>query len=148
MSIAFNLQKVYYQYHPAEEHFQTEADKNETAETGLFRFTQGLIEHPCEDQSMDTLDYDKKESIIITVTTIPFIRFYILPEPEQRYKFTSISPISLKTYEEQGDRSENWGTYKEIGDCISKAISITAGFINGLKTGEINDGNYYENDEG
>lgn len=111
----------------------------------------------CEDQSVDKVDWDNLEELIVTVSTFPFITFRITPMNSNytdgilKYQLKSDSPISLLNYqeleEEYPNRCEKWGEYTEIGDCINKAINVVAGVINGLKTGKINDGNYYEEDE-
>jgi hypothetical protein len=110
----------------------------------------------CPNQSIDKLNWENEESLLITISSIPFLTFRIKPlninhfDGVQKYELTSDSPISLRSYEElEGkypNRSEKWGEYTEIGDCINKAINVTAGFTNGLKTGEINEGNYYEDE--
>lgn len=151
MSITFNLTKIYHKPHLLFEDEHT--GKNAVNKDILMSlsYTRWLPEK-CEDQQMDTLNADNYEQIQITINTMPFVSFYISPLRQEfpKYSLISESPISLRNYEEivEENRIESWGEFDEIGDCINKAINIIAGFTNGIKIGEINDGNYYEDDKG
>jgi hypothetical protein len=149
MSIAFSLTKIYYKEFVVSEDECTGKNAVDKDIHISFRHTRWLPEE-CEDQQMDTLNADNYEQIKIAINTMPFMSFYISPlgEDTPKYILTSESPISLRNYEEQFEekRIENWGEFDEIFDCINRAINIAAGFMNGLKTGEINDGNYYEDE--
>lgn len=108
------------------------------------------IENLCEDQSFIQLNFG--EEIIVSVGKMPFVTFKIVrvdidgDEPAVEYRLISLGPVSLKTYQPITNTYDDWGDYKEIGMCIDKAISVIAGFINRMGKEEVNDGNYYGND--
>lgn len=102
----------------------------------------GWVQHDCEHQIFDKLEGN--EQVIITVENIPFIHFRIMLTPDGKYHLTSNSPVSLRTYQEQGYRVERWDDYDGIGECVNKAVSIIGGFINRMGKENFNDGNYYK----
>lgn len=130
--IVIDLKKVYVEYHSIDNPFIVE---------GNDRFS-GLVEHLCDNQTMDSLGLD--EQIVATIQKIPFFYFRIIPVTNNGYELQSYSPVSLKTYTEQSVRVEKWGEYDTIGQCVDKIISIAAGFINRMGKEETNDGNYYD----
>ena len=102
----------------------------------------GLFQVDCEDQNFDVLDPEQNEALVITFEHIPFISFEVLPH-EGQYGVSSISPISLRTFEEQKYRKEKWGLFNNTRECIDKAISVMGGFVNGLGKISENKGDYY-----
>lgn len=135
--ITLNLKKVYFTTHGLENMYKYVDEQGETV--GV----TGVVAHDCEEQTFDHVG--DNEQIIVSVDKIPFIKFEIIYAPlTDRYLLSSVSPISLKTYTEQGLRIEKWGDYDSVGKCIDKCISVVAGFINGMGKEEVNDGNYYK----
>jgi len=144
--IKINLNKVYHKF--SDVHNPEEAYTYRDETSGFNLMYNGIVEYTCEDQSLDSLDIDKIEQLIISFEYIPFITFRVTPKRDEnsglKYNLISISPISLRNYSEQQDRMEDWGDFDEISNCIDNVISIIGGFINGL--GKINENNW-KNDE-
>jgi hypothetical protein len=65
-------------------------------------------------------------------------------EINKKYKLTTISPISLRTYEELSLKIENWGEFDSIKTCMNRAMSVLKGFQTYFLTDKENDGNYYK----
>jgi hypothetical protein len=135
--ITLNLKKVYFTTHTVEDPYRY------VDSYGIPATISGVVSHDCEEQKFDHVG--DNEQIIVTVDKIPFIKFEIIYAPlTDRYLLSSVSPISLRTYTEQGCKVEKWGDYDSVGKCVDKCISVVAGFINGMGKEEVNDGNYYK----
>lgn len=143
--IKINLTKVYHKL--SDIHKPDTIFSYRDKESGCMLIYDGWVQYTSDDQTLETLDIDKKEQVIVSFEYIPFIIFRITPVKYDdiiKYNLTSVSPISLKTYTEQQNRMENWGDRSDINECVNKAISITGGFINGLGKINENTGNYYD----
>lgn len=92
-------------------------------------------------QHMDQLEQD--EILVITIEKIPFIKLIVTPTMQHKYCLSSKPPISMRTYE-ISDENDDWGDFDEIGECVNKAVSIVAGFINWMGKEMTNNGNYYQ----
>ena len=134
--ITLKLKKVYFTTHTVE-------DPYIYVDSYIPAAISGVVSHDCEEQTFDHVG--DMEQIIVTVDKIPFIKFGIIYAPlTDRYILSSVSPISLRTYTEQGCKVEQWGDYDSVGKCVDKCISVVAGFINRMGKEEVNDGNYYK----
>ncbi len=108
----------------------------------------GLISLPSKDQNLSFLGkyiVDGNEfceyiigTICISKLTISFTINYL----DGKYKLTSTSPISLRTYEELSLRVEKWGEFESIERCMVKAMSVIKGFQVYFLTGKENNGDY------
>jgi hypothetical protein len=153
--IQIKLKKVYFKnYTYAEPYHYPLKDETDTPTLGA-----EPIEQLCENQTMDKLE--EGEQIVVSIEKIPFIMFRIsllkyaptvattetllyMETQAKKYGLISISPVSLKTYNEQSYRIERWGMYDEVGHAVNKILSVVGGFINRMGKEDFNDGNYYK----
>jgi hypothetical protein len=82
------------------------------------------------------------EYIIGTIDTSKLPISFSINYLDGKYKLTSTSPISLRTYEELSLRVEKWGEFESIERCMNKAMSVIRGFQVYFLTGKENDGDY------
>lgn len=108
----------------------------------------GLISFPSKEQNLTFLDKyiadgnEFYEYIVGTIDTSKLPISFTINYSNGKYKLTSNSPISLKTYEELSLRVENWGEFENINRCMNRAMSVIKGFQIYFLTGKENDGEY------
>jgi hypothetical protein len=106
--------------------------------------TIGLISFESESQDLTHLNIENKEYIIGKIDNCKFPLSFTITAINKKYKLTTISPISLRTYEELSLKIENWGEFDSIKTCMSRAMSVLKGFQTYFLTDKENDGNYYK----
>lgn len=108
----------------------------------------GLISFPSKEQDLTFLGKyvadgnEFYEHIIGTIDTSKLPISFTINYSDGKYKLTSNSPISLRTYEELSLRNENWGEFESINRCMNRAMSVIKGFQVHILTGKENDGEY------